>query len=340
MGLTGISWTGTRLREALKITRDIRIEDKLFLGSGLYPVGHVLGGFTFNPWIGCEKVSEACKHCYAEAQACGQMGYGNAESKQVRKRLPVWGPAATTPRDRTSTANWRRPFAYNTLAESLGVRLKVFCGSLCDVGEDHPNVRLWRNDLFDLIERTPHLDWLLLTKRPEVLADAWPWKRSVQRNVWAGVTAENQRRADERVPHLLGINSIAHWLSCEPLFGDIELRPEWVKPRAFDHCPDERQGDDDECRGCPGDPRAFGVGGDHCGAVWSPRVEWVIGGGGSGKAAEPPMDLGAFTRLAAQCERHGVAFYPKQDSGQKPGTQGRIPDDLWAKKEWPERDWR
>lgn len=339
MGITGISWTGTRLREALRIARDIRVDDKVFLARGTYGPGSVVDGFTFNPWIGCERVSEACKHCYAEVLASGRMGYGNPDHKIVSHRLPVWGPAATTPRDRTSPANWQRPLKYEVLAQSLGVQLKVFCGSLCDIGEDHPAVRRWREDLFALVERTPHLTWLLLTKRPEVLADAWPWKRDVQRNAWAGITAENQRRANERVPHLLGINSITHWLSCEPLLGEITLAHEWTKPRVFSHCPDEADGEEDACRGCVGDPRAFGPGGDPCGAVWTPRVDWVIGGGGSGEAQEPPMDLGAFYGLADQCRERGVAFYPKQDSGAVSGLQGRIPDEMWSAKAWPEVSW-
>lgn len=124
---------------------------------------------TFNGWVGCTKVSPGCKNCYAETLVQGRMGRGN-----------TWGPKGT--RERTSASNWAKPHRWNRLAaEGLlpdgspnvdGHRPRVFCASLADVFEDRPEVEPWRQDLFDMIAATPNLDWLLLTKRPD-LAASW-----------------------------------------------------------------------------------------------------------------------------------------------------------------------
>ena len=111
---------------------------------------------TFNPWIGCTKVSAACDHCYAEAwDARGLQGLSTR-----------WGPHAS--RTRTSAANWQKPITWNRKAASEGRRYRVFCASLADVFDNHGSITSgWRGDLWHLIARTPHLDWLLLTKRPQ-----------------------------------------------------------------------------------------------------------------------------------------------------------------------------
>lgn len=104
-------------------------------------------GYTFNGWVGCSKISPACDHCYAER-------WGK------RSGMVEWGGE----RRRTSDANWRKPEAWNAYAQSVGVRLRVFCSSLADVFDNQVPSQ-WREDLFSLIVKTPHLDWLLLTKR-------------------------------------------------------------------------------------------------------------------------------------------------------------------------------
>ncbi|MGO4406362.1 DUF5131 family protein [Bosea sp. RAF48] len=105
---------------------------------------------TFNPWIGCTKVSPACDHCYAEAMMDGRYG-------RVR-----WG--AGEDRSRTSAANWRLPIRWDRDAAAAGTRPFVFCASLADVFDNEVDP-LWRSDLMVLIEKTPNLIWLLLTKR-------------------------------------------------------------------------------------------------------------------------------------------------------------------------------
>lgn len=169
---------------------------------------------TFNPWIGCSKVSPACKNCYAEAWA-------------KRSGLVQWGESAE--RRRTSDANWRKPLLWNNQAN--GSRPRVFCASLADVFEEHPTIQPgWRADLGRLIACTDKLDWLLLTKRPEnvyrMLPEFWvnfeePYH--MPSNVWIGTTVENQEEADRRIPELLRVPARVRFLSCEPLLGSVNL---------------------------------------------------------------------------------------------------------------------
>lgn len=170
---------------------------------------------TFNPWIGCTKISPACDNCYAEL-------YDNRFSKQSR-----WGSKAA----RTRTKNWGYPKKWNAIAQHLGVRNKVFCASLADVFDNHPSIdRSWREDLWSLIRQTEHLDWLLLTKRPQNITKFLPhdWSEGYK-NVWLGTTVENQTEYDRRVPVLSDIPAGKRFLSMEPLIGPVTLsKPEKI----------------------------------------------------------------------------------------------------------------
>jgi protein gp37 len=174
---------------------------------------------TFNPWIGCTKVSEGCLNCYAEAGDLFRHWTSGG-----------WGPGK--PRHRTSAANWKEPLKWNRAAAIGGRRAKVFCASLADVFDPEVD-RAWRADLWDLIRRCPHLDWQLLTKRPQFISSGLPsdWD-SGWPNVWLGTSVENQKRADERVPLLVSVPAIIHFLSVEPLLGPIQFQSlagvEWV----------------------------------------------------------------------------------------------------------------
>lgn len=166
---------------------------------------------TFNPWIGCQKVSPGCDHCYAETW----------DARGLQHRESRWGPHAA--RTRTSQANWRKPLAWNRDAERAGTRARVFCASLADVFDNHPSILPeWRADLWALIAATPHLDWLLLTKRPQNIDRMLPhgWNGGWP-NVWLGTTVENQAEADRRIPHLLATPAAVRFLSCEPLLDRI-----------------------------------------------------------------------------------------------------------------------
>lgn len=169
---------------------------------------------TFNPWWGCVKVSPACKNCYAETWA-------------KRVGSDVWGAGA--PRRFFSDAHWKQPLKWNDEAIRDRARRRVFCASMADVFEDRRDLDLWRMRLWELIERTPSLDWLLLTKRPECVSRLAPWGDHWPKNVWLGTTAEDQASADERVPALVGHKAGVMFVSCEPLLGPLDLR-KWLDP--------------------------------------------------------------------------------------------------------------
>lgn len=167
---------------------------------------------TFNPWIGCQKVSEACDFCYAEAW-----------DKRGLHRLPIrWGPHAK--RTRTSIATWRNPYKWQKQVEVSGTRPRVFCASLADVFDNHKSIQQeWRDDLWSMIRDTPDLDWLLLTKRPQNIMKYLPadWGAGYS-NVWLGATVENQKAA-ERLKALTSVPATIRFLSCEPLVGPVDL---------------------------------------------------------------------------------------------------------------------
>lgn len=166
---------------------------------------------TFNPWMGCTKVSPACDHCYAEAlgKRTGKVQWGDDAVRVV-----------------TSDGYWRNPIKWNAAAEKAGERRRVFCASMADVFEHRPELVEPRARLLDLIDETPALDWQLLTKRPEnvcrMLGEDVPF------NIWIGTTVEDQEHAEERIPHLLDAPAAVRFLSIEPLLGPIDLRP-WLR---------------------------------------------------------------------------------------------------------------
>lgn len=246
---------------------------------------------TFNPWIGCTKVSPACDHCYAEADFA------------TRRKVVQWG--AGQPRKLTAPSTWAMPLRWNAEAERLGVRYRVFCASLADVF-DNEVPTAWRATLFSLIKRTPHLDWLLLTKRignahqmigealimasliqhdgPTALLPGWPW-----RNVWIGTTICNQAEAVRDIPKLIAVPAAKRFLSIEPLLGPVDLE----RPR-------------------PG-PNLDQGGGHMICQPWliQSGIDWVIVGGESGPNARP-MHPDWARSLRDQCTDAGVPFLFKQ----------------------------
>lgn len=172
---------------------------------------------TFNPWIGCQKVSAGCDNCYAETLM------------DKRYHRVQWGPHGE--RIRTSESNWKQPLRWAKKAREAGTRPKVFCSSLADVFDNKAPTGA-RSDLFDLIASTPELDWLLLTKRPENFARYFPtgeWP-----NVWLGVTAEDQAAYDRRWPLLREQRGVpVKFISYEPAVGPLDIRhhencPDWL----------------------------------------------------------------------------------------------------------------
>ena len=254
---------------------------------------------TFNPWWGCVKVSPGCEHCYAETFA-------------KRTGHTIWGPAATTQRRTFGDKHWQEPLKWNAEAAEAGERRRVFCASMADVFEAHPQLHTERALLWMLIEQTPALDWLLLTKRPENVNDMVPsWWRNVNRwprNVWIGTSVENQAMADKRIPLLLQIPAAVRFLSCEPLLGPLDLTGKtrdtiWI---------DQEYADAD-----PGFAEVVESDG------WP--IHWVIVGGESGPKARP-MESDWVRSIRDQCTGAGVAFHFKQWGGVRKHETGRILD--------------
>ena len=229
---------------------------------------------TFNPWVGCTKISPACDHCYAESWA-KRAGHGELWHGQRR---------------RTSAANWRQPLKWDRDARLLPWRQRVFCASLSDVFDNSAQPE-WRIELFGLIERTPSLDWLLLTKRignaAEMMGDATAGAGLVRipENVWLGATVCDQEEADRDIPKLLATPAATRFLSIEPMLGPIDLHLGWNN--------DTGRWDS---RGRPLPLR---------------RIDWVICGGESGPHARP-MHPDWVRSLRDQCAEAGVPFFFKQ----------------------------
>lgn len=234
---------------------------------------------TFNPWEGCQKVGPGCDNCYAETR---NARYGGGVATN-------WGPGA--PRRRTSAANWRKPLLWSRRAAGSPGKTFVFCSSLADVFDNAVDPA-WRADLFRLIHATPHLTWLLLTKRPgnivrlyedvnRALHDErlsfWP------RNAAIGCTIVNQEEADRDVPKLLAAKTALRpafaFLSMEPLLGPVDLWP-MLHPHMR-------------------------------GGVDIPPVDWVIAGGESGPNARPSNPQW-FRYIRDECAKAGVPFQFKQ----------------------------
>jgi protein gp37 len=279
---------------------------------------------TFNPWMGCTKVSPACKHCYAE------------RDMDHRHGKVAWGPNGTRV---LTTTTWPKPIQWNKEAAKSGKRLRVFCASLADVFEDWkgPIVKadgqvLWfqregdwdsvlpwslcgnrtgavqvtmhhiRERLFKLIDATPNLDWLLLTKRPENILRMLPYRIGSpppahdgrwRPNVWLGTSVESQEYADKRIPELLKCRDLSPvlFLSCEPLVGPVDLRPAlWLEDQYFG-----------------------------LRSKMTRAIDWVITGGESGPESRPNHP-NWFCDLRDQAAAARVPFHFKQWGEWAPGT--------------------
>lgn len=247
---------------------------------------------TFNPWVGCTKISPACDNCYAEGWS-------------KRAGRDVWGPRAE--RQRTKPATWNGPRKMNADADAFGAEHErprfVFCASLADVFDNRAPEGA-RDDLWQLIRDTPRLVWLLLTKRPQNIEKMLPddWGDGYP-NVWLGTTVEDQKRADMNVPALLSVPAVRRFLSCEPLVGPIDLTTidfEFGTTRI---------------NALAG---TYGFTADaHCS-----RIHWVITGGESGSGARP-ADPNWYRSLRDQCARASVPFHFKQ-WGEFDADQNRV----------------
>lgn len=276
---------------------------------------------TFNPWWGCQKVSPACDHCYAER-----------DSKRFAPGRVLWGVGAE--RRTFGDAHWAAPLKWAAAefvqCDSCGhrgrpvrvgvqrsgracahcdlecvreVRQRVFCASMADwLDLDAPLDQFVR--LLDTIRRTPELDWLLLSKRignwRKRVAAAWDEAMQptlvntdllvwIERwlgghapaNVWLGATVVNQEEADRDVPKLLAVPARVRFLSIEPMLAPVRIPPELLMP----------------IEGTSQHGQRF--------------IDWIICGGESGPHARP-MHPDWARGLRDQCAAAGVPFLFKQ----------------------------
>ncbi len=219
---------------------------------------------TFNIVTGCVKVSPGCAHCYAERDRFARQYWGKTAERQTRK-----------------APYWKQPIKWDREAAAAGVPGRVFAGSYCDVFEDNKTVDAEREKLWPLIEQTPNLRWLMLTKRAERIRRSLPhhWGSAAYSNVCLGISAENGQYLESRMNHLSQCGGNLRFVSLEPLLGPIDAWY-WLKHKA---------------------------------------INWVIVGGESGPGHRP-MDPQWALEIQGQCKTHKVPFYYKQDGGPKSGT--------------------
>lgn len=256
---------------------------------------------TFNPWWGCTKVSPGCDNCYAERDS-------------NRWSPGLWG--VTAARRKMSDQYWRQPYQWNLKAIKEGTRPRVFCASMGDVFDNHPDVLFSRNHLWAVIRETQHLDWLILTKRignaVHMLPEDW---EDGYANVWLGISVVNQAEADRDIPKLLKTPAALRFLSVEPMLGRIDLLSftagnclycggagEFAAAGATTNFPEDDDGMQ-RCYECMGS----GTDEDNAG------LDWVICGGESGPRARP-MDPDWALRLRFDCADTEIPFFMKQGS--------------------------
>jgi protein gp37 len=346
---------------------------------------------TFNPWRGCTKVSAGCSNCYAETM-----------SGRNPKTLGVWGPNGT--RVVAAEAAWKEPLKWDRKAAEAGERHRVFCASLADVMEDwrgtvsnsqgllghvfddesvgfgpdlvgdppskSTNVRPLvlsdvRRRLFALIDATPNLDWLILTKRPEnvlrMTYDAWCKKVpghvsqdegdgrqwAWPKNLWIGTSIENQSAANERIPHLLKVPAAVRFLSVEPMLGPVDLSSFLGDSHVAEKCGsasirsgegrgtgDRQRGPDLACGGETMEPMGASHASDSLRAAASRACDRKLSASSSDDRQEQGSRLGSSNGLDAlqrPVDTRGTDHQPqgRQPSKQPPG-QSRTSDLLGA----------
>ena len=225
-------------------------------------------GETWSPVTGCTPISEGCAHCYARRMArrlAGRFGYPEA---------PREFDVTLHPDRLDEPYRWRKPRT-------------VFVVSMGDLF--HPGVPFeYIDKVWHCMGRAREHTFIVLTKRPRVMFDWMEWhdeatelyvmqRRLIMRdplpNIWLGITAENQRRANERIPWLVGTPAAVHFVSFEPLLSRIFV--------------DARQ------------------------ANLLAGIQWAIVGAETGPGARP-MDLGWARDLRDQCAAAGVPFFWKR----------------------------
>lgn len=278
-------------------------------------------GESWNPVVGCSIVSAGCTNCYAMKQASriDAMTHGAghyAGTTRKVKGIPVWtGKMAQAP-EKTLTAPLRAKAPRCYFVNSMG---DLFAEGVPDE---------WIDRVFAVMALAPQHRFLILTKRPERMRDylqgrisryrVWIEKAALEtsvdidcdravdwplRNVWLGVSVEDQASADARIPALLETPAAKRFISAEPLLGPVDPRV-LPRPPHFHRSP-------------------YGW------EAWLAReLHWWIVGGESGKGARP-MHPDWARSLRDQCAAAGTAFFMKQMT-----KKAEIPADLLVR-EWP-----
>jgi protein gp37 len=303
---------------------------------------------TGKPAWACVKKSDGCTHCYSEALAL-RWNRGRAFSRpNIDKVAPYLDEKemrrlATDPKlagkrvfigDMTDIFGswipddfldhlfavfaWRQDVTFQLLTKRPQ-RMEAWFREAFQFRRDDGGIG-WhgrQERIFDRMQDSPYIE---IDPRNDAYwksDGSYRWPGWPLPNVWLGTSVEDQRAADERIPHLLATPAAMRFLSCEPLLGPVDLRA--LHPDGVTFTVDSLTGRGRHLLGFTGQTDA---------------VHWVICGGESGPNHRA-MDPAWLTSLVEQCRGAGVATYVKQDSGLYPGKQGRIPDDLWIH-EFPE----
>jgi protein gp37 len=238
---------------------------------------------TWNPWMGCTRVSPGCAHCYMFKE---QRQYGHDPEVVRRSKTKFADPL-----------KWKEPRT-------------IFTCSWSDWF--HADADQWRDEAWDIIRRTPHHTYQILTKRPERIAEHLPrdWGHSGYPNVWLGVSVESQRY-DYRAALLCQFPAAVRFISAEPLLAPLHL----TRVNPYERLADRQLAwmDPDfigvDVLEWPNHPPVAFVPGRRMG-----RIDWVIAGGESGPSPRP-FDLNWARILRDDCARAGVAFFLKQLGG-------------------------
>lgn len=300
---------------------------------------------TWNPIVGCSRISEGCRNCYAERMAyrlaamdregyndgvVRGVGYIERPGRQPRMHGEWTGQTRLIRHVLDKPFGWQKP-------------RRIFVCSMGDIFHESvtPEMLL---PVFETMAWAKQHTFLVLTKRPERikpmlypdLSDVHTAEHSrLSRtmplpNVWLGVTVENQPRADERIPVLMDLPAARRFVSVEPMLGPIRMgRSVKVNGGGVGSCPCSPPSFHDEnwLSGYQGTSDYKGRGAGYC---KGPRLDWVICGAETGPCRRQMLQSWADD-LYAQCRQSGVPFFGKKDSAGRPLTVdgGRVV------REWP-----
>lgn len=259
------------------------------------------------------KVGPGCDHCYAESDA-------------KRFGHDIWGSGKQ--RRHFGDKHWNEPRKWNRKAKEAGHRMRVFCGSMCDIFDNEIEQK-HRDRLWELAQECDWITWQFLTKRIGNAKDMLPamWLRDgMPDHCWLGATVVNQEEAERDIKKLVAVKARIHWLSIEPQLGPVDItnkgiRNGYSRPTSYNRGVGIEWTD-------PGD--------DVVG------VDWVITGGESGpKSRVRPYNLRWPLQIIEMCRKAKVACFVKQLGSNPIGHNGTVPfavDDYKGAnpEEWPE----